>query len=203
MRPPIHSIVIVASLALGGCAKSCRNDHPYVPYAVGDSSAATDADAPPPAPVALAIDAGAIAAEPALVAPPNATTWNVEGLTLRAPEGKELLFAIIRDLDGDGSKDALAIARAPAPKDEPNRIGPAEIVAYVGSHEPRSIVVAPDPRADAGCTPVARLERVGARSAFAEVGSVCAQGAASRSLFVLRLTRDPSVAFEAQVADPP
>ncbi|HEY8074957.1 MAG TPA: hypothetical protein VIF62_12625, partial [Labilithrix sp.] len=196
-------IVIVASLALGGCAKSCRNDHPYVPYAVGDSSAATDADAPPPAPVALAIDAGAIAAEPALVAPPNATTWNVEGLTLRAPEGKELLFAIVRDLDGDGTKDALAIARAPAPKDEPNRVGPAEIVAYVGSHEPRSIVAAPDPRADAGCTPVARLERVGARSAFAEVGSVCAQGAASRSLFVLRLTRDPSVAFEAQVADPP
>ena len=195
----------MASLALGGCAKSCRNDHPHVPYAVGDASSvgAADARAPPPAAVTLALDAGAIAAEPALVAPPSATTWTVEGLVLRAPEGRELLFAIVRDLDGDGTKDALAIARVPASKDNPLEVGPAEIVVYVGEHEPRTVAVAPPPRTDAGCTPVARLERVGARSALAEVGASCTQGGAGRTLFVVRLAREPSVAFEAQIADPP
>ncbi len=203
MRPWFRPIVLVALFCLGGCARSCKNDHPYVPYAVGDSPSVTAADAGAPPPVALAIDAGVIAAEPSLAAPPNATTWTVEGLTLRAPEGKELLFAIVRDLDGDGTKDAIAIARAPAPKDEPHGAGAAEVVAYVGDHAPRTIIVAPDPRAEPGCTPVARLERVGPRSAFVEVGATCARGASARALFVVRLSRDPSVALEAQVADPP
>jgi hypothetical protein len=190
------ALALALASALGGCAKSCRNEHPYVPYAVGDAPSVTGADAGgAPPPVAIVLDAGAIAAEPALVAPPGATSWTVEGLTLRATEGRELVLAIVRDFDGDGTKDALALAR-------PTEGGPAEVVAYLGDRPPRLIAVAPPPRSDAGCAPVARLAKVGPRSAFAEVGARCTQGAGARTLFVVRLGWDPSLAFEAQIADP-
>src|SRR5205823_2504295 len=80
----------------------------------------------------------------------------------------------------------------------------AEIVAYLGGDpEPRSVAVAPPPRADAGCTPVARLERVGPRSALAEMGVSCTHGAAARALYVVRLVSAPTVTFDALVSDPP
>src|SRR5438046_2452619 len=59
------------------------------------------------------------------------------------------------------------------------------------------------PRNDAACTPVARLERVGPRSALVELGASCTRGAATRAIYVVRLAREPSVAFDAVVSDPP
>jgi hypothetical protein len=50
--------------------------------------------------------------------------------------------------------------------------------------------------------PVTRLERIGPRSALAEVGTVCTRGASSRALFVVRLAKDPTVAFDLSVLDP-
>jgi hypothetical protein len=198
----LASVALVSSL--GGCARSCKNDHPYVPYAVGDApSASASADPPGSALATAPLDAGATSAEPALVAPPHATTWKVEDVELRAPDGTELVLAIVRDFDGDGRKDALAVARRPAAEGKAHEVGPASIVAYVGGGPPRTVATAPDPRVDPACAPVARLERVGPRSAYAEVGSACTSGPAERAAWVVRLDKAPSVAFDLAVHDPP
>ncbi len=202
-------VLVMLTLALFalGCGRACKRDHPYVPYTVGDGASgavAPDAGEPPPA-----IDSGAAATvgEPALVAPPDARTWNVEGLQLVSPAGSELLLAIVRDLDGDGKKDALAIVRPPAPAGKPKgEVGPAQIIHYDGATSPPLATViasASPPRTDAACTPIARLERIGPRSALAEVGASCTTGAAARGLFVVRLAKQPGVAFEIGILDPP
>lgn len=194
-------------LATAGCGRGCRNDHPYVPYTVDDARA--DAGVIDAGELALpAGDAGArsSSAEPALVAPASATKWNVEGLELVAPPDREILSAIVRDIDGDGTKDALALVRPPAPPGKPNEVGAAELVFYGGGDSPpRATLVAsaPAPRIDAACSPVARLERIGPRSALAEVGTTCTRGPSSRALFVVRLAKNPAVAFDLSVVDPP
>ena len=202
-------LVFALVFATGGCGRACGREHPYVPYTVGDSRAdagvvSTSDPAAPPA----ASDAGSrsSSAEPALLAPPNAVKWKVEGLDLVAPAGRELLLAIVRDFDGDGKKDALAVARAPGPPGKPSEIGPAEIVFFAGSSSPplaSVVATGPAPRTDAACMPVTRLERVGPRSALAEVGTICTRGPSSRALFVVRLAKDPTVAFDLSVLDPP
>ena len=208
-RLPGVALMLALALFAAGCGRACKRDHPYVPYTVTDAPpASAGADGGGEAP-SLAIDGGGSSglAEPALAAPANATSWKVDGLELAAPPNRELLLAIVRDLDGDGKKDALAIVRAPAPPGRPKgEVGPAEIVHYAGASSPpvaTVIATAPAPRTDASCTPVARLERIGPRSALAEVGASCTSGGASRALFVVRLAKDPGIAFELGVVDPP
>ncbi len=147
-------------LACAGCGRACKNDHPYVPYSVedarADSGSIDGGELALPAPG----DAGSrSSAEPARVAPEGATTWKVDGLDLVAPAGRELLYAIVRDFDGDGKKDALALVRPPAPAGKPNEVGAAEIVYYAGSSTgdrvARTVAVAPAPRVDSLCSPVA------------------------------------------------
>jgi hypothetical protein len=205
VRSSSFILASVLALASASCSRACKNDHPYVPYSVDDapSGAAEDAGEATPAVVDAARSGSS---EASLIAPPNAERWTVEGVELVAPSGRELLLAIVRDFDGDGKKDALAVVRAPAPKGSPREIGAAEIVHYAGSSSPpRPTVVAtaPAPRTDAACLPVTRLERVGPRSAMVEVGTVCTSGASSRALFVVRVAKVPAVAFELSVLDPP
>ena len=193
-------------LACAGCGRSCKNDHPYVPYTVDDARAGAGTSDGGEL-VVPTVDAGLRPnAEPALVAPAGTTTWKVEGLELVAPPGRELLYAIVRDFDGDGKKDALALVRPIALAGKPNEVGAAEIISYAGASSPARasvVAVAPDPRAEAMCTPIARLERVGPHSALVEVGTSCSRGASSRALFVVRLVKDPGVAFAMSVVDPP
>ncbi len=205
-RPLLRGLAIALLIATSGCARACKNDHPYVPYSVDSENA--DAGAEAGESTTTASDAGAPSptAEPALIAPAGTTTWKVEGLELVAPPGRELLSAIVRDVDGDGKKDALAIVRPPAAPGKPNEVGAAEIVFYAGSTSPaRASVVAsaPPPRVDATCTPLARLERIGPRSALAELGTACARGPSARALVVVRLAKNPAVAFDLGVVDPP
>lgn len=204
----VRALGLVVLVGNAGCARACKNDHPYVPYSVdGELADAGGAEGGAETTAALA-DAGAAgtSAEPALVAPANTTTWKVEGLELVAPPGRELLYAIVRDVDGDGKKDALALVRPPASAGKPQEIGAAELVFYAGSSSPAIATVvasAPPPRADAACTPLARLERIGARSALAEVGTTCTRGPSARALFVVRLAKNPAVAFDLAIVDPP
>jgi len=206
---PFRAVGTIALLALlaTGCGRACKRDHPHVPYTVGDApsgSSGADGGEPPPG-----IDSAASrpAGEAAVVAPAGAKTWNVEGLELVAPAGSELLLAIVRDFDGDGKKDALAIVRPPAPSGKPQgEGGPAQIIHYAGASSPPLATVvasAPPPRTEGACAPIARLERVGPRSALAEVGASCTTGASSRALFVVRLAREPGVAFDLAILDPP
>lgn len=204
MRSSLRIVPLVTlALALAGCGRACKNDHPFVPYTVDDARADAAVEVTQPL-----VDAGprSAAVEPSFIAPANATKWSVDGVELVAPAGRELLLAIVRDFDGDGKKDALVVVRPPAPPGKPGEIGAAEILHYSGASsppQPSVVASAPMPRMDAACLPVTRLERVGPRSALVEVGTVCTRGPSSRALFVVRLAKEPAVAFDLSVLDPP
>jgi hypothetical protein len=168
----------VLGLAFGasGCA-GCHEDHPYVPYTIGSaqsaaSAASTDAMAAAPQASIAAAEAGAPpAGQPATLAPPGLSRWPIEGVTLEAPQGTVFFSAVVRDFDGDGVNDAFALVR-PSDGDDPGQLvyyrgGPATL-------SPAS-TYAPDASLTrgAGCTPVDRLEVVGAHAVLAEIGASC------------------------------
>lgn len=200
-RPmPSRICVLALALALGGC-RACANDHPYVPPAV-EKPAVSASDAA--APVASATPESGNTAELALVAPASATTWSVRGMTIEAG-GREIVLALVQDFDGDGKNDALAVVRPPASERKPGT-PTGELVFIPGADGSRAGAIASGPPLGVhpSCTPIARLEKIGPRSAFAEIGSSCPRGAGSRAVIVVRLAPPiPAVAFDAILVDPP
>ena len=188
-------LALLLGVGSTGC-RGCKNDHPYTPPEA-DASA-------PPAPVATTTGASARPdggrAEPAFLAPTGATKWTLEGVTLEAG-GKEIVQALVGDFDGDGTRDALAIVRS-----TDHHAGPSgELLFFPGTKAaPTTIAVGPAAGVQPSCVPVARLERIGPRTAFAEIGSACTKGPASRGAIVVRLAAPgPAVAFDAVIVDPP
>jgi hypothetical protein len=207
--PKRRGIASAAALAvvLGGC-RGCANDHPYVPPASEPSTRpASDAGAALMPGTTEDRDGGAVVA--ALVAPPSTTTWNVSGMTLEAG-GRELVLALVGDFDGDGKKDALAVVRPPEAERKPGTTT-GDVVFFHGGDGPQgpaAIASGPALGVQPSCAPVARLERIGPVTAFAEIGFACAHGAGSRAIVVVRLPRPggapfPAIAFDAVVVDPP
>lgn len=197
-------LLLVVSALMGGC-RACTNDHPYVPPATDAPAVAAEVDSGAGAPVAATQEAGTAGlVEPALVAPPAATTWQTNGLTLSAG-GREIVLALVGDFDGDGTKDALAIVR-PAVADRKPGSSTGELVFFQGGGDgapAAAIAAGPALGVQPSCVPTARLEKIGPRSAFAEIGSSCPRGVGSRALVVVRLGAPvPAVAFDAIVADP-
>jgi hypothetical protein len=180
---------------LAGCRGcGCGTRTPYVPPAVSSPVAvAEDAGAP-----VVEIDSGTTIIESALALPPGTTSWRAEGLEIEAGEGREITLALVRDFDGDGAKDALVVVR------ETTDAKTAGQLLYVSPGGATTVATGPPLSVDASCTPAARLEKIGPRSAFAEIGTTCTKGAGTRGLFVLRLGKGtPTVAFDASVVDPP
>src|SRR5262249_38430528 len=97
-------------LALTGCAKACKNDHPYVPSASdpsASSSSSSTSAASSAAPTAA--EAGALA--DSVIAPlPGTTSIEIDGTKVSMPD-REIVQALVADFDGDGKKDALAVVR--------------------------------------------------------------------------------------------
>jgi hypothetical protein len=163
-----------AAALLGGC-QGCKDDHPYVPYVIGDaetkvSLATTSQLAPPPE------EGGAgFAAQAASVAPEGSASWTLDGLALVAPEGMTFQLGLARDFDGDGAPDALAIARGKTAGDQ------GQVLYYAGKPgggvEAGVIAGAPPPMPvpnDPTCSPVQRMSLIGTRSVFVEIGTQCA-----------------------------
>ncbi|MBX3216946.1 MAG: hypothetical protein KF850_33245 [Labilithrix sp.] len=206
-RPPASTLsrlgLLVAACSVGGGCRACANDHPYVPPAA-DAQAVSAADAGEPAVEIAAADAAPGLVEPALVAPPASTSWQTNGMTLEAG-GREIVMALVGDFDGDGQRDALAIVRPPAAERRPGS-STGELVFFRGGGDgaPAAAVAAgPALGVQPSCAPTARLEKIGPRSAFAEIGSACPRGVGSRAIVVVRLgVPAPAVAFDAIVADP-
>jgi len=200
-------LALACSGLMGGC-RSCANDHPYVPPA-SDAPAASATD---PAAAALAnanatVDAGntgTTLVEPALVAPPASTSWETQGITLEAG-GREIVLALVGDFDADGKQDALAIVRPVAAERKPGS-STGELVFFHGGAEGApagAIAAGPALGAQTSCVPTARLEKIGPRNAFAEIGNSCPRGVGSRAIIVVRLSPPvPAVAFDAIVNDP-
>lgn len=206
---PRRIMLAVSALALAaGCGRSCKKDHPYVPYSVGDNGAS---DAGDEASV-RADDAHEAHAEAAATeAPAGATRWVLDGLDLGAPDGRVFVLGLARDFDGDGAKDALAIV---APQ---NGGAAGEVIFFRGRKgggvEPQVTVgtppsvsgaaaAGPGRDLDAGCVPPRRLVQIGTHSAFVELGVSCGRSGASRWLAVVLLQPLPRIHFSGVVVDP-
>ena len=193
-----------------GC-RGCHDGHPYVPYVIETSGrGGGGADAGPLATGSSAApDAGRIAfvPVPATVAPPGASRWSLEGLTLQAPDAKVIVSAVTRDFDGDGIKDAFAILRAT------DGAAPAELAYYHGAEhtdvlEVPALFAPPESQApDPGCAAIDHLAAIGPRSVLAELGTApCPAHASStpdRWVAIVRGGGQARVELALTVVDPP
>ncbi|HEY8041527.1 MAG TPA: hypothetical protein VIF15_17090 [Polyangiaceae bacterium] len=199
------------ALAATGC-HGCRDDHPYVPYAIGSPEAGPDAsdEAAPSASAPTAGDAGgSFEGEAAITAPPGLARWPVEGVVLEAPSGLVFVAAVVQDLDGDGKKDAFALVR-PVEGNDPGELAwyrgqPGGDVEAGALAEP--VTFAPPALArDSGCTPVDRLVLVGRHAVMAELGAQCAAhatGVPDRWMAVVAAGTVARVRLAVTIADPP
>jgi len=205
--------LLVALVATGveGC-HGCREDHPYVPYAIGSERLEAGLPSSPiMTPTPLVVEAGAaFAGEGATLAPPGLSQWAVEGMALEAPPGLVFVSALVRDYDGDGSPDALAIVRPAEGSD------PGELAFYRGTPTAKGgqglAALATFPPAlevhgDAGCAAVDRLVAVGKRSVLVELGTQCPTRATQLPDRWLAVVSGgpglPTLRLAATVVDPP
>jgi hypothetical protein len=184
MRPRAFAFLSVALLEAAGC-HGCRDDHPYVPYAIASEhlDAGVGAAAPLANSTPAPMDAGpAFAGEAATLAPPGLSRWPVAGIVLESPPGFVFVSALVGDYDGDGAVDAFAIVRPAEGSD------PGELAFYRGTRPPSegnglaaqsTFLPALDVRRDAGCTAIDRLVAVGRRSVLVELGTQCPSRAAN------------------------
>jgi len=187
-------------MTMAGC-KGCRNDHPYVPYAINDD--AGDAE------TALATDAGEEAGPAAhfeisaTQAPPATSRWTTGGLTLAAPAGQVFELAVVRDFDGDGKPDAAALVRR---ADQETDLG---TLLYFHAGDAAPVTVAPSPAftTNGTCTPKRTMSGIGRHSVWVELGMQCQtpslrEPARQIGIWTLR-TMTPRTHLSAQVIDPP
>jgi len=191
--------LLLASIAMAGC-KGCRNDHPYVPYAINDDGG--DAE------TALAGDAGEEAGEPvheisATQAPPATSRWTTGGMTLAAPTGQVFELAVVRDFDGDGKPDAAALVRR---ADQDSDLG---TLLYFHAGDATPVTVSPSPTfvTNGACTPKRTMSGIGRHSVWLELAMQCATPSLREptrqiGIWTLRTT-PPRTHLLAQVIDPP
>lgn len=187
--------LVLTFLFLAGCRGcGCGTRTPYVaPIASSTVSVVEDASPPPPPP-----DPSTAVVETALALPAGTTSWRAEGLEIDVGAGRDIVLALVRDFDGDGAKEALVVARETGADAKTT----GELL-YVSPGGTTTVASGPPPSVDAACAPVARLEKIGPRSAFAEIGQSCTKGAAARGIFVVRTGKGaPTIAFDAAVVDP-
>lgn len=201
----------VVALAGAGC-HGCRDNHPYVPYAIGSAEPGSDSAGAQAAAVVPngAADAGApardvFASAPATEAPPGVAHWPVQGVVLDAPAGHVFVSAIVQDFEGTGARQAFALVR-PAEGNDPGRViyaragAPGATLAEVQTFAPP-----PGSARDASCTPLARLAGAGGHSVLVELGVQCphAPSAPPRWVAVLDGGAQVRLRFAATIADPP
>src|SRR5579872_814346 len=200
-------------LACTGCVGcgGCRDSHPYVPYSIEATAAATpSASAQEPVDAGRAsVDGGGdpFAGEPSIVAPAGASQWSLEGLALDAPPGSIFVSAAVRDFDGDGVPDAFAIVR-PAEGDDPSELAFYRGTTPAGARlTPTTVLSPPELARGDGCPPVARLVVVGRRSVFTEIGAPCpAHPSSAPDRWVAVVSgagASARVRLAATIADPP
>ena len=156
------SAIFVCALGalVSACSSSCERHKPYVPFESQDATPAL-------------IDAAVIPmADGSAVSLANATEWESAGGKIVAPPDHGFVQALSGDFDGDGSVDAIAVAK------RMTDMGPGAIWFYRGApggmREPSLTLAAPELTTDPTCSPKPLLERSGAHSVYAELGLECA-----------------------------
>jgi hypothetical protein len=203
----------VVALDSGGC-KGCRDDHPYVPYTIGETIGEQPAnqadDSGAGSPSALTDDAGAFVAREATPAPPSASRMTVDGALLVAPTGSFFVAGLVADLDGDGKRDAAAIvqrADATSAGSDAAATDPGQLVFYrgqAGGLAPAEVIATPPALAGpAGCAPEHRLAQIGPHSLGVEMGTLCERTSGVRWVAALGINGDtPRIQFHATLLDP-
>ncbi len=204
MPPRFAKLLLAAAAAFGLTAcRGCKNDHPYVPYSIGED--AGDAD------TIASSDAGDDGDVPiheisATQAPARATRWTLDGLTLVAPAGMVFELGIARDFDADGHTDVAALARRDG---QDGDLGTLLYYRAEGGALAAPITVAPSPMLGAQgatCTPKRKMSAIGRHSLWLELGLQCTTQPLrepSRQISVWALRAQPRVHFSALVIDPP
>jgi hypothetical protein len=208
-RKRSRAIVSLAFLFVCASLGGCRNDHPFVPYNIGPDEQThreTPDAAPAPPPVLSSAAAGVdpFAALASIEAPPGLSQWELDGVTIAAPDGQVFERALVGDFDGDGSKDVFALARAAQGAD------PGEALFYRGADAGGALAIAdtfaPPPQLarDAACTPIGRLVGLSPRSVLVELGAACPQGMNAPARYVALIDGGPhaSVRLAATLSDP-
>jgi hypothetical protein len=204
----IAGAAIVAGFSSYGC-HGCREDHPYVPYAIGSTSptAAIQSAEPLAGAASGSPDGGrtAFVGEPAMLAPAGLQRWPINDIVLQAPEERFFVAAIVRDFDADGAKDAFAVVRPSEGSD------PGELLYYRGRanadalRDPTRFTPPAGLSNDPSCNAVERLVAIGERSVLAELGATCPLRASTgpdRWVAVVHGGAEPKVRLAATIADP-
>jgi hypothetical protein len=197
---------LVPMTMASGC--KCGRDRPYVPYSIDEGGALSSADDAGAAATTepIGADAGlSFAEQAALVAPPNVSQWTVEGITLAAPAEMAFVSAVVRDFDGDGAKDALAVVRGAAAAEK------AGIVYYKGAPgnappvatnvgPPIALGLGTCPGGDAAAPPAKqRLGTIGPHSLVVELSNRCSP----RWFGVVSVAAPARILFSTTITDPP
>ncbi len=161
-------LVLGTAAAASGC-RSCRNEHPYVPFSIGDADSPNGMLAESDAAEPQEADAGPVLEE-ATIAPPMTTSWTVGGTTLKAPDGRLFASALVHDFDGDGKLDAFAVLIAATARE----LGQVVFFRGIegGMQAPTVLLSSPE-QLDSSCSPTPRLARIGKGSVEAELAAKC------------------------------
>lgn len=190
----------VSCIVLSGCAKSCKEDRPYVPYGIDAASPAVPAMTQPSADPSAAQPAASFTAVPAERAQ-AATVLTLDGATLAAPQGKVLHAYSRADWNADGKDDVVAWTQDTQgaqgalvwyPRQEKG-FGPAV-----------TLLVPPATWAPGdGCRTEAELWRIGLRTAWLKLSVACANAGPPQSrpqwATVIAPAKQPAVRVEVSI----
>jgi hypothetical protein len=170
-----------------------------VPYSIdGETPPAQDAEAE----AAMPLDAASFGDARVLTAPPGASRWTLDGLSLVAPEGKVFALGMTGDWSGDATQGAVVVVHDSTQPD----MGEAWVYRGSTSGVESGVKVGAWPTLplDPSCSPTPRLARIGPHAALVELAAVCAERASGgRWIGVVDLKGTPRVLAAAMVSEPP
>jgi hypothetical protein len=209
---PLHSLAWLIALASAGCARSCKEDRPYVPYSIDAPAPAPSSPSAASAPVTVPTVDGSL---PGVLFSPikaqraaeGAASIAVDGATVAAPAGKVFQWFVRADYDGDGTVDVAAWV-------QPKQPGAGELIwakrnpgggfaASATLTQPPASLQAPE-----GCKLEPELSLVGPHTLAVSIAQQCGEPASAarvRWIAVAMPTRQPAtrleLSLEAQAGD--
>jgi hypothetical protein len=199
----------VPLLALGGCSHGCSRDRPYTPYVIDGASPPSSLALPMgPAsvtPIGLGGDAGAFAHVVGLRPDPSGG-FHIDGATSIAPlPGEPFILYLVADLDGDGTRDAIAWTSSSDPL-------AGRLLFYKGAAggampaSPKQLAVLASGAIGApGCSAEPALEQIGPATVAVSLRAVCGPappGKKQRWIAVAMPSREPALRQELWLGDP-
>jgi len=196
-------------LVLAGCSRGCNHERPYTHYVIdGASTPSVHVAVPTNAALAslgLGGDAGTFAHVVGLRPDPTGD-FRIDGTTSIAPlPGETFVMYLVADLDGDGTRDAVAWTSSSDPL-------AGRLLFYKGAAggaapaQPRQLaVLASGAIGGAGCSAEPALEQIGPATVAVSIHAVCTPaplGKKQRWIAVAMPSREPALRQELWLGEP-